>query len=58
MEATKEKLNKKSIKRQSLIRILFKHTEAEEEKKEQSMDLYDDIRGWTRIQFLTPTGRA
>ena len=58
MEATKEKLNKKSIKRQSLFRILFKHTEAEDEKKEQRMDLYDDIRGWTRIQFLTPTGRA
>ena len=30
----------------------------EEEKKEQRMDLYDDIRGWSPIQFLTPTDRA
>ena len=30
----------------------------EEEKKEQLMDLYDDIRGWSPIQFLTPTDRA
>ena len=28
-----------------------------EEKKEQRMDLYDDIRSWSPIQFLTrPTG--
>ena len=32
--------------------------EEEEEKKEQRMDLYDDIRGWSPIQFLTPTDRA
>ena len=30
----------------------------EEEKKEQRMDLYDDIRGGSPIQFLTPTDRA
>ena len=30
----------------------------EEEKKEQRMDLYDDIRGWSPIQFSTPTDRA
>ena len=30
----------------------------EEEKKEQRMDLHDDIRGRTPIQFLTPTDRA
>ena len=29
-----------------------------EENKEQRMDLYDDIRAWSPIQFLTPTDRA
>ena len=28
------------------------------ENKEQRMDLYDDLRGWSPIQFLTPTDRA
>ena len=30
----------------------------EEVKKEQSMDLHDDIRGGSPIQFLTPPNRA
>ena len=30
----------------------------EEEKKEQHMDLYNDIRSYSLIQFLTPTDRA
>ena len=30
----------------------------EEEKKEQRTDLEDDIRGWSPIQFVTPTDRA
>ena len=30
----------------------------EEEKKEQHMDLYNDIRSQSLIQFLTPTDRA
>ena len=32
--------------------------EEEEEQKEQRMDLQDDIRGWSLIQFLTQTDRA
>ena len=30
----------------------------EEEQKEQRMDLHDDIRCRSAIQFLTPTDRA
>ena len=30
----------------------------EEEKKEQRKDLYDDIRGWSPIQFVAPTDKA
>ena len=30
----------------------------EEEKKEQRRDLYDDIRGWSPIQFVAPTDKA
>ena len=29
-----------------------------EEKKEQRMNLKDDIRGWSPIHFVTPTDRA
>ena len=35
-----------------------KDEEEEEEKKEQRMELHDDIRGRSPIQFLTPTDRT
>ena len=34
------------------------HNAKKEEKKEQRMDLHDDIRAKSPIQFLTPTDRA
>ena len=43
----------------TLLKITPHNTQKEEEeKKEQRMDLHDDIRGRSPIQFLTPTDRA
>ena len=40
------------------IRKKEEEEEGEGEKKEQHTDLYEDIRGWSPIQFLTPIDRV